>query len=81
MTKIKINKTGDLYIEKAGECKLVSCPYTSIINPIDGGCVRAPCNHLCALFNDTHLKDENYLELCHAVYTDMEIIDERKEDG
>lgn len=81
MAKIKIDKTGDLYIEKAGKYKLVSCPYSSIINPIDGGCVRAPCNHLCALFNDTYLKDDNSLELCRAFYTDIEIIDERKEDG
>jgi hypothetical protein len=64
--KIKIDKDGYLWIERAGKMKKQFCPYDSIN--------EGYCGDWCPLFDDS---DRKYLCLCNNSFPTTVAVDER----
>jgi len=78
--KMKINKEGNLEINRAGNFKKVCCPYDNVV---DGGWY---CGDWCALFREPQLNDYDShidveIELCRVSYIceQCEFEDQRNE--
>ena len=63
--KLKINASGNLFVERAGKLKPQGCPYKED---------NVPCGDWCPLFQEP----EGMIELCETTYSYSELIDERE---
>ena len=81
--KIKIDKIGNLHLERADKMKRVGCPFSAINNKNE----TTPCGDWCALFHVYHVQDERgilsssmCIELCKKEYIcdTKDFIDERE---
>lgn len=77
--KIKIDKSGYLWLERAGKMKQVWCPEDHYV---EGWPSQWPCGDWCALFNDSPFCDdpvEHSVKLCKTNYliAEEDFTDER----
>lgn len=85
--KIKIDKSGSLWLERAGKMKEALCPEDHYLRKDSYGSTGYPthwsCGDWCALFYDylinTKHVDEHAIELCKKEYVvrESDFIDER----
>ena len=72
--KIKIDKYGQLHLERAGKMQAVECPFMNKVDMND----NVPCGDWCALFENPILEKDNSggitimnmtVKLCRKKYT------------